>query len=567
MKFGRRITNLLFATLITTAWGPAYGQGVSVATASAPSGVREPLFDNLGSLSYPITTNNELAQKYFDQGFRWAYGFNHAAARRAFQQAQRLDPTCAMCFWGEALVLGPNINAPMEQQARAPAVEAIGKAKKLSHNVGEHEQALIEALAERYSDNSGAERAALDKAYAAAMAKVHARFPDDQDIAVLYAAALMNTSPWDYWEADGETLKDGLGEAMGALEGVLARNPDHVGAIHYYIHLTEASSTPERAEPYAERIAGLMPGAGHIVHMGAHTFYRVGRFKDSIDLNKKAVEADRLYFETVQDEGPWKYGYYPHNIHFVVVSALMAGDTPTALEYARRLDGKISDEIARKVGWIQVIRQGPFFAYAQLAEPGTTLALEDPGDEFPFVKATWHYARGVAFARSGELDKARAEKASIAAIAARSDVSYPADIEFAVDDVLRIAQHVIEGRIAQSRGEWDRAVGEFRAAVEIQDDMAYLEPPFWYYPVRQSLGAAYLQAGKPEAAEEVFREPLGTLWPYGGAGGSGKHGRGRGDSQAVRASLGRGGIAGAWLAVKWGEGVQPEDERPHLKQS
>jgi tetratricopeptide (TPR) repeat protein len=511
MKFARPTTNVLFAMLLATAGATVYAEAISAATTPAPPGVREPLFDNLGSLSYLVTTNSELAQKYFDQGFRWAYGFNHAAAQRAFKQAQRLHPTCAMCFWGEALVLGPNINAPMEQQARAPALEAIGKAKRLSQNATEHEQALIEALAERYSDDPGAERAALDEAYAAAMAKVHERFRNDQDIAVLYAAALMNTSPWDYWEVDGETLKDGLGKAMDALEGVLAQNPDHVGAIHYYIHLTEASNTPERAEPYAERIAELMPGAGHIVHMGAHTFYRVGRFKDSIELNKKAVEADRRYFEKVQDEGPWKYGYHPHNIHFVVVSALMAGDTPTALEYARRLEGKISDEIARKVGWIQIIRQGPFFAYAQLADPGTILALDDPGDEFPFVKATWHYARGVAFARLGELDKAKAEKASIAAIAARSDVSYPADIEFAVNDVLRIAQHVIEGRIAQSRGEWDRAVSEFQAAVEIQDDMAYLEPPFWYYPVRQSLGAAYLQAGKPEAADKIFRQSLDRL--------------------------------------------------------
>jgi tetratricopeptide (TPR) repeat protein len=511
MKFDWRITNLLFGTFIAVGAVATYPEGVSAASASAPASVREPLFDNLGSLSYPVTTNSELAQKYFDQGFRWAYGFNHVAAQRALQEAQRLDPRCAMCFWGEALVLGPNLNAPMEQQAFVPVLEAIGKAKRLSQNATEHEQALIEALGERYSDDPDAERAALDKAYAAAMAKVHARFPNDQDIAVLYAAALMNTSPWDYWEADGKTLKDGLGKALEALEGVLAQNPDHVGAIHYYIHLTEASNTPERAEPYAERIAELMPGAGHIVHMGAHTFYRVGRFKDSIELNKKAVEADRLYFEKVQDEGPWRYGYHPHNIHFVVVSALMAGDTPTALEYARRLEGKISDEIARKVGWIQIIRQGPFFAYAQLADPGTTLALEDPGDEFPFVKASWHYARGVAFARLGKLDKATAEKANITAIAARSDVSYPPDIAFAVDDVLRIAQHVIEGRIAQSRGEWDQAVSEFRAAVEIQDDMAYLEPPFWYYPVRQSLGAAHLQAGKPEAAEKVFRESLDRL--------------------------------------------------------
>jgi tetratricopeptide (TPR) repeat protein len=480
-----------------------------VSPAEAVTGAADPpLWEGLGNLSYPITTDSEMAQRYFDQGLRLAYGFNHGEAYRAFKKAQALDPGCAMCFWGEAFVLGANINAAMEPAAVQPAFVALTNAKARAAGASAREQALIDALAARYSTDPDADPAALAGAYADAMAAAHAQFPDDQDIAVLFADALMNTSPWDYWELDGRTLKGRLGEAAAALEGVLAANPDHPGAIHMYIHLTEASATPEKAEPHADRLAALMPAAGHIVHMPSHTYYRVGRYLDSLNTNIKAVEADEAYLAQVEATGAYPYGYYPHNIHFVLVSAQMAGDAEHMLWAAERLDGKIPDEVAAEVGWIQIIRAAPYFAHAQFSEPDVVLGLDDPGDTFPYVKAMWHYARGVAYAAKGDPEAARAEAARI------SDINQSADFEMLLawavpaPDVLRLARHVLEGRIAQAEGNLERAIQEFKVAVQIQDSLPYLEPEYWYYPVRQSLGATLLMAGRAEEATEVFRAAL-----------------------------------------------------------
>jgi tetratricopeptide (TPR) repeat protein len=469
-----------------------------------------PLWEGLGTLSHPITTDSEQAQRYFDQGLRLTYAFNHAEAWRAFKQAQALDPGCAMCFWGEAFVLGANINAPMEEGAVQPAFIALTNAKARAGRASAPEQAMIDALAQRYSSDPGADGAALAQPYADAMAEAHQAHPDDQDIAVLFADAVMNTSPWNYWEADGRTPKGRLGEAIAAIEGVLAANPEHPGAIHLYIHLTEASAEPERAEPHADRLAALMPAAGHIVHMPAHTYYRIGRYLDSLQTNIAAVAADEAYLAQVEATGAYPYGYYPHNIHFVLVSAFMAGDVENAMWAADRLEGKVQDEVARDIGWIQLIKQGPYFTHAHMSDPDTVLAVEDPGDRFPLVKAMWHYARGVAFARKGEVDQARREAAQIAAISEGHDpeTTYPPDVAPVANDTMAIARHVVEARIAQAEGNPDRAIAELETAVQIQDSLAYLEPPFWYYPVRQSLGAALLMAGRAADAEEVLRQSL-----------------------------------------------------------
>jgi tetratricopeptide (TPR) repeat protein len=467
-----------------------------------------PLYDDLGHLTYPISTKHELAQRYFDQGLRLTYAFNHDEARRAFREAQRLDPSCAMCYWGEAFVLGPNINAPMSETAENPAVTAMTKAQVLAQNATEQEQAWIRALATRYTDDANADRAALDQAYANAMADMVQRFPDDQEMAVFYVDAIMNLSPWDYWEADGQTPKGKIAEAIKTAEKVLAVNPHHPGAIHLYIHLTEASTTPERAEPYANRLASLMPGAGHLVHMPSHTFFRLGRYEDSAATNKAAVKVDEAYIAAAKPDNLYAYGYYPHNIHFVMVSAQMTGDGLTALDYAKRLDGKIPDTIAAQVGWLQTIKQSPYFAHAQFSAPATILALPDPGAKFPFVQAMWHYARGVAFAAQGDIEPARREAARIAEINQRSDFSFLLAWGVPAPDVLRLARHVVEGRIAQAQGQINKSIEEFRIAVQIQDSLAYTEPPYWYYPVRQSLGAALLMAGQPAAAEQVFVQSL-----------------------------------------------------------
>jgi tetratricopeptide (TPR) repeat protein len=478
----------------------------SEGVAGDPAG--PPLWEGLGTLSYPITTDSDMAQRYFDQGLRLTYAFNHAEAYRAFKKAQALDPGCAMCFWGEAFVLGANINAPMEGSAAQPAFVAVTNAKARAAKASAREQALIDALATRYASDPGVDQAELAGAYADAMAAVHARYPDDQDIAVLFADSVMNTSPWDYWELDGRTPKGRLGEAVAAIEGVLADNPDHPGAIHLYIHLTEASATPERAEPHADRLAALMPAAGHIVHMPGHTYYRVGRYLDSLKTNIAAVAVDEAYLAQVQAAGGYPYGYYPHNIHFVLVSAQMAGDAEHMLWAAERLEGKIPDEVAAEVGWIQVILPAPYFAHAQYSPPDVVLGLEDPGDKFPYVKAMWHYARGVAHAAEGDLEAARAEAARIAEINQAADFEMLLAWYVPAPDLLRLARHVLEGRIAQAEGNLDQAITEFELAAQIQDALPYMEPEYWYYPVRQSLGAALLAAGRAADAEEVFRQSL-----------------------------------------------------------
>jgi tetratricopeptide (TPR) repeat protein len=509
--------NLMVMVLISVTWiaSVALAHEPAGSGKASPAEATVPLYDDLGDLTYAITTQSQLAQKYFDQGLRLTYAFNHAEARRAFHEAQRQDVDCAMCYWGEAFVLGPNINAPMDEAAGNPAVMAITKAQALASRAKANEQALIQALAQRYAETPQADRAALNLAYATAMAASAQKFPDDDEIAVLYVDALMNLSPWDYWEADGKTPKGKIGEAIQTAEKVLARNPNHPGAIHLYIHLTEASETPERAEPYANRLAALMPGAGHIVHMPAHTFFRVGRYHDSAETNKNAVRVDEAYLDKTKAQGLYAYGYYPHNIHFVLVSAHMAGDAKTALEYAQRLEGKIPDTVAAQIGWIQAIKPAPYFAHAQFSTPETILALPDPGAQFPFIQAMWHYARGVAFASQGEVEQARSEAARIAALNQQPGITYPDDIAMVVPDLLRLARHVVEGRIAQAEGNTERVIQEFATAVAIQDALPYLEPPFWYYPVRQSLGAALLAAGQPEKAEQVFTESL-THYPKNG---------------------------------------------------
>jgi tetratricopeptide (TPR) repeat protein len=498
----------VFLGLMVSAGGALAHESASSKHTPAEADTLVPMYHNLGGLTYPITTNNQEAQRYFDQGLRLTYAFNHAEALRAFRRAQQLDPDCAMCYWGEAFVLGPNINAPMDGAAGHPAVQAISKAQALAPRTSAREQALIGALVKRYSTDATADRAALDRAYADAMAQAAKRFPDDDDIAILSVDALMNLSPWDYWEKDGVTPKGSIGDAIQTTETVLARNPNHPGAIHFYIHLTEASATPERAEPYANHLAASMPGAGHLVHMAAHTFFRVGRYADSIEVNKAAVQADEAYLANVHQPGIYRHGYYPHNIHFVLISAQMIGDRQTALEYAQRLDGKIPDDEAERVGWIQAIKPAPYFAHVQFSSPETILNLPDPGSKFPLVEAMWHYARGVAFAASGEVKQARSEAVKIAEINEKTGSNYPADIAGAAPDVLRIAQHVVQGRSAQAEGDAERAVQEFQAAAVIQDTLPYMEPPFWYYPLRQSLGAALLQAGKAEAAERAFEQSL-----------------------------------------------------------
>jgi tetratricopeptide (TPR) repeat protein len=468
-----------------------------------------PLWDGLGTLIYRITTTSAQAQAYFDQGLRLAYAFNHGEAQRAFRKAQKLDPACAMCFWGEALVLGPNINLPMQDDAVAPAFAAAQKARALAAAASPREQALIAALATRYADDPKADRAKLDAAYAAAMAKAATEFPDDNEIAVLYAESVMDLSPWDYWQPGGQASNPQSAPIVPTLERVLAKDPNHPGAIHFYIHAVEASDRPERAEPYADRLRGAMPGAGHLVHMPSHIYYRLGRYLDALADNKIAAAVDEKYLaESEAPMGVYRLGYYPHNVHFVLASAQMAGDAATVIAAAEKLRGLIPDEVARGIAMVHPVKAAPYFAHAQFSAPDTTLALPDPGDGIPYVKAMWHYARGVAFAAQRKFDAANAEAEAIAAIARSADFTLLKASGVPASEVMRLAQHVIRGRVAQGQENFAAAIVQFEAAAALQDALPYTEPPYWYYPVRQSLAAALLQAGRFAEAEDQFARAL-----------------------------------------------------------
>jgi tetratricopeptide (TPR) repeat protein len=477
--------------------------------ASAFADTDPPLWDGLGSVTYKITTASAEAQAYFDQGLRLAYAFNHDEARRAFRKAQRLDPACAMCFWGEALVLGPNINLPMQEDAIAPAYAATQQARSLAASATLREQALIEALTARYASDPKGDRARLDRNYAAAMGRVAAQFPDDNEIAILHAEALMDLSPWDYWKPGGHEPNPQSVAIVPTLERVLAKAPDHPGAIHFYIHAVEASDRPARAEAHADRLRGAVPGAGHLVHMPSHIYYRLGRYLDALADNKTAVAVDEKYLtESGAPMSVYRLGYYPHNVHFVMASAQMAGDGATVIAAAEKLRGLIPADVARGIAMVQPVMAAPYFAHAQFSPPGTILALPDPGDAIPYVKALWRYARGIAYAALRDFAAATAEANAIEALEHGADFTLLKESGIPARDVLKLARTVIDARVAQAQEKFSVAVEHFATAAAIEDALPYTEPPYWYYPVRQSLAATLLQAGRLADAEDEFRRAL-----------------------------------------------------------
>jgi len=277
---------------------------------------RAPLFNDLGTHHHEIATKSPEAQRYFDQGLILNYGFIHAEAVRSFKEAARLDPSCAMCYWGEALALGPNINAPMFPESVSQAWAAVRKAVELSGGASERERAYIQALSKRYAAKAVEDRKPLDRAYAEAMREASRRFPDDLDLATLFAEALMDLSPWAYWDKEGKPTAH-TPEILATIESVLARAPEHIGAMHYYIHAVEASENPARAEGYADKLGGLVPGAGHLVHMPAHIYMRVGRYHDASLANEQASKADESYLAQCRAQGIYPLAYHPHNIHFL----------------------------------------------------------------------------------------------------------------------------------------------------------------------------------------------------------------------------------------------------------
>ncbi|HEX2013369.1 MAG TPA: hypothetical protein VJN44_20740, partial [Roseateles sp.] len=472
-----------------------------------------PLYGDLGRMSFRLArVADTKVQAYFDQGLRLAFAFNHAEAQRAFQAAQRLDPQCALCFWGEALVLGPNINAPMLPEAQAPALAALARAVALKAGAAPKERALIEALQARYSINpaggAAPERAALDAAYADAMQRLAARYPEDDLLQVLDAEAAMDTQPWDYWEAGGARPKGRTAEILRALETVLQRNPQHAGAIHLYIHAVEASTRPERALAPARRLAALMPGAGHIVHMPAHIYYRVGLYRDSLEANRQAIAADERYFKTSPSDPMYRSAYFPHNIHFLMVSAQMGGDGRGAIEAATKLDAALTQDMVKAFEILQPVKAAPYTTHAQFSAPATILALPAPPDELVLVKAMYHYARALAQAALRQTDAAQQEIAALAALERQADFKPFEPWGVPAQAIVQTARLVAGARLADAQGDLDGAAAAYEAAIAVEDGLAYTEPPYWYYPLRQSLGALRLRQGRLDEAEAALRGSL-----------------------------------------------------------
>jgi tetratricopeptide (TPR) repeat protein len=476
----------------------------TMAMHEAPEAKAVPLFNDLGSYHRAISTKNRTAQKYFDQGLRLVYGFNHDEAQRAFREAARLDPTCAICFWGIGLTLGPNINLPMDPEQNGKALEALAKAKAIAPSEGV-ERALIDALAVRYSADPGADRTKLDQAYADAMRAVHERFPTDNDVATLFAEAMMDLRPWKFWSPEGSPAPGTL-EIVATLEGVLKRNPKHPGANHYYIHATEASQDPGRATESAKRLETLVPGAGHLVHMPAHVYMRTGNYAGASEANAKAAAVDEKYIDAHDVQGVYPMMYYTHNLQFLAASAAMEGRSADSREAAKRTTA-LAIPMAKEMPMAEFVV--PFEMYSELrfGKWDNVLALPEPDAGLPTTVALWRFGRAVALAAKKNVEGAIAEQKLFDAAVAK----IPQDAMMNLNsskDLAAVAAAMLEAELAEAHGDHAAAIAAWEKSVAAEDKLAYDEPPAWYYPVRESLGGALLRAGKPAEAEKVFREDL-----------------------------------------------------------
>ncbi len=468
-----------------------------------------PLLEGIGPLHFAISTDAPKAQRYFTQALTLAFGFNHAEAVRSFRAAAAIDPTCGICYAGAALALGPNINAPMGEGSVAPAWEAIGMAVALKPHETERERDYIDAIAARYSADGG-NRAALDAAYADAMRLLAEKYPGDLNARTLHAEALMDLSPWAYWQADGSP-KPHTAALVDALEHVLATDSNHPGAVHLYIHAMERF-TPKKAEAAADRLGDLVPVAGHLVHMPSHIYLRLGRYEDAVTANQRAAAADEDYIAQCNAQGLYPAAYYPHNLHFLWYAAMMEGRRELALATAERLSERVPPEMAKTMGAIQAYLPVPMYTFVRFGMWNEALAAPAPAEGLPYAEAMRHYGRGLAFAAKGELAAAQTELAALEAIRSSGElervVLRRADIS---DTLVGIAARLVRAGMAKQQGDDDEEIEQLRAAVASQLSLPYSEPPFWHYPIRQSLGTALLRHGDAEAAEEVFAADLGEF--------------------------------------------------------
>lgn len=471
---------------------------------------KAPLFSNLGNIQFHITTSSDLAQRYFNQGVALAYGFNHAEAYRSFREVARLDTNCAMAYWGMAIVLGPNINTPMDNADVLTAYEAVQKAQALLDNESEKEKDFVYALSKRYAENSSDERSALDSAYSDAMRILSEKYPDDLHAATLFAESLMDLHPWDYWLKDG-TPQPWTGEILSVLESVIKRDPEHMGANHFYIHAVEASKDPARGIPSAEKLAYVALGAGHLVHMPAHIYIRVGKYHEGSIANKKAIESDEEYLSQCFQQGLYPLAYYPHNYHFLWATATLEGDSKTALEAAISTSQKPPDSLLNVCGYqtLQHYAVIHLYAYVTFGKWDKILKEPEPTEERLYPQGIWHYARGMAFTAKDKLEDAEKELAELNLLRDNNQVD---DLAIwginSAGHLLKVAYEVLSGEIAAKKKDYSLAIKHLKKGEELESTLRYDEPPTWFYPVRQNLGAVLIEAGKYAEAEKVYLEDL-----------------------------------------------------------
>ena len=478
-----------------------------------------PLFEDMGKYHFAVKTSSETAARYFDQGIKLVYGFNLGEAHRAFSEAARLDSNFVMAYWGKALALGPNLNDPEPDKRREQAAyEAIQKAMKLRHSTIRQEQDLVEAMATRFADSTAVNRDSLNKVYAAAMTVLAQRYPTDREVLTLYADAVMNTMPWDYYDKQG-TPRPGISEAVEALEQVIAADRNHPGAQHLYIHIVEASRTPDRGVASADLLGSLIPASGHLVHMPSHIYIRVGRYADAEECNRLAIQRDEEYIIACQVQGEYPLGYYPHNIHFLWSAATFQGKGELAIEAAEKVARRtpVGDKN-------QKFLSVPLESYVRFGKWNDILTTPAPADDLQELKMTWHYARGIAYTRKGMLDKAAGELVAMDTLSVsflkteRERMEKEAkgkppgkedSIMLAVfQDLTIISRSVVKGELLAAQRNYPAAIETLEQAMAAEDDLPYSEPAYWHQPVRQVLGAVLLEAGQAQKAEQAYREDL-----------------------------------------------------------
>jgi len=470
-----------------------------------------PLFNNLGNLNFNISTTNERAQAFFDQGLKLSYAFNHAEGHRSFLEASRLDPNSAMSYWGQAFALGPNINdqQPVDERKKK-CNEAMAKAKRLKSSATPKERALIEALATRYSEDLTKDVVELNMSYMKAMTKVAKTYPEDADIQILYAASVMNTVPWNYWDLDGNPSPN-IKEAKAALEKAMKIEPENPGAHHYYIHMVELPY-PDLGVPSADKLASLMPGAGHIVHMPSHIYIRVGRYKEAVEVNQTAILADEDYISQCFAQGLYPLAYYPHNIHFLWSASSLLGSSDIAIDAAKKTAEKVPTGELIDLPFLQDFAATPLLAYTRFGKWNEILTVPKPNAKIKHLNLIWHYARGIAFIRKGNSIDAQEELDAI--IALKNDPELENIVATANNpsiSIANIAFEVVAGELASLKGDISDAIKHLENAVSLEDNLVYTEPAAWHISTRHNLGAVLLKAKKYKDAEKIYKEDLDII--------------------------------------------------------